>query len=84
MGCYRCIPNARLAASAAVRTQVKLGMPIGLPAFNWMVRVGAPLVLRTDPELALYGRYVISKRLADEGYVFDFPELERALRDLLR
>ncbi|QDU08950.1 hypothetical protein [Gimesia aquarii] len=38
-------------------------MPIGLPAANWMVRVGAPLVLRTDPELALYGRYCISRRL---------------------
>lgn len=30
-----------------------IGMPIGLPAFEWMVRIGAPLVLRTDPELAL-------------------------------
>jgi uncharacterized protein len=38
-------------------------MPIGLPAFEWMVRIGAPLILRTDPELALYGRYVVSKDL---------------------
>ncbi len=59
-------------------------MPIGLPAFEWMVRIGAPLFLRTDPELALYGRYVVSKRLADEGFVFQFPELELALRDLFR
>ncbi len=57
-------------------------MPIGLPAFEWMVRIGAPLVLRTDPELALYGRYVVSKRLADEGFVFQFPDLELALKDL--
>jgi hypothetical protein len=28
-----------------------------------MVRLGAPLFLRTDPELALYGRYCISRRL---------------------
>ena len=27
------------------------GMPVGLPAFGWMVRITAPL-LRTDPELA--------------------------------
>jgi uncharacterized protein len=59
-----------------------IGMPIGLPAFEWMVRIGAPLLLRTDPELALYGRYVVSKRLAEEGFVFQFPELELALRDL--
>ena len=29
-----------------------VGMPIGLPAFSWMVRIGAPLLMRTDPELA--------------------------------
>lgn len=57
-------------------------MPIGLPAFKWMVRIGAPLILRTDPELALYGRYVVSKRLAEEGFVFQFPQLEPALKDL--
>ena len=58
-------------------------MPIGLPAFSWMVRLGAPLVLRTDPELALYGRYLVSKRLRDEGFDFRFPELRGALDDLL-
>jgi NAD dependent epimerase/dehydratase family enzyme len=57
-------------------------MPIGLPAFEWMVRLGAPLVFRTDPELALYGRYVVSKRLAKEGFSFQFPTLEAALKDL--
>jgi uncharacterized protein (TIGR01777 family) len=58
-------------------------MPIGLPAFSWMVRIGAPLFMRTDPELALYGRYVTSKRLQPEGFEFQFPDLEDALRDLL-
>lgn len=57
-------------------------MPIGLPAFEWMVRIGAPLFLRTDPELALYGRYVISERLADTGFEFEYPKLEHALRGL--
>jgi len=61
-----------------------VGVPIGLPAFAWMVRVGAPLLMRTDPELALYGRYVISKRLQQEGFAFQFPHLEEALRDLLK
>ncbi|MEM1067736.1 MAG: TIGR01777 family oxidoreductase [Planctomycetota bacterium] len=57
-------------------------MPIGLPAFEWMVRIGAPLVMRTDPELALYGRYVISKRLEELGFNFEFPDLEPALQNL--
>jgi uncharacterized protein (TIGR01777 family) len=60
-----------------------VGMPIGLPAFSWMVRLGAPWFLRTDPELALYGRYVVSKRLRDEQFEFQFPELGDALNNLL-
>jgi uncharacterized protein (TIGR01777 family) len=57
-------------------------MPIGLPASEWMVRIGASLVMKTDPELALYGRFVVSKRLAEEGFSFRFPTLDEALRDL--
>lgn len=60
-----------------------LRMPIGLPAVAWMVRLGAPLLMRTDPELALYGRYLVSKRLREEGFEFKFPTLGPALDDLL-
>ncbi len=61
-----------------------VGMPIGLPAFSWMVRIGAPLLMRTDPELALYGRYVVSKRLQDERFQFQFPQLRNALDHILK
>ncbi len=60
-----------------------VGMPIGLPAFEWMVRIGAPLILRTDPELALYGRYVRPARLLDQGFTFEFPDLGPALKNLV-
>ncbi|HEV3344233.1 MAG TPA: DUF1731 domain-containing protein [Pirellulales bacterium] len=60
-----------------------LRVPIGLPASSWMARIGAPLFMRTDPELALYGRYVVSKRLAAEGFEFRFPDLRAALNDLM-
>jgi uncharacterized protein (TIGR01777 family) len=60
-----------------------IGMPIGLPAFAWMVRLGARWLLRTDPELALYGRYVVSKRLQGEKFAFQFADLDAAFRDLL-
>ena len=61
-----------------------LGVPFGLPAMSWMVRIGAPLVMRTDPELALYGRYCVSRRLREERFEFRFPELAPALQDLCR
>ena len=60
-----------------------VGMPLGLPAPAWLARLGAHWLLRTDPDLALYGRYVVSKRLADEGFEFRFPRLGRALDDVL-
>ncbi len=59
-----------------------LRAPFGLPAASWMVRLGAPLIMRTDPDLALYGRYCVSCRLREEGFDFIFPDLASALHDL--
>jgi NAD dependent epimerase/dehydratase family enzyme len=58
------------------------GMPVGLPAATWMVRVAAALFLRTDPDLALQGRYCVSRRLEEEGFAFRFTEIGEALREL--
>lgn len=58
-------------------------MPVGLPVSSWMLRFGARWILRTDPDLALYGRYVIPRRLEKEGFQFRFPVLVSALDDLL-
>jgi uncharacterized protein (TIGR01777 family) len=60
-----------------------VGMPVGLPAPAWLVRLGATLFMRTDPDLVLYGRYVIPQRLLDEGFEFSFRRLDAALNDLL-
>ncbi len=60
-----------------------VGAPIGLPAFSWMVRIASRFLLRTDPELALYGRYVRSKRLESEGFDFRLPHLRGALEEVL-
>lgn len=61
-----------------LRTAV--GMPIGLPAPKVGVRLASRWLMRTDPELALLGRYVIPKRLTEEGFTFDYPTLPEALR----
>ena len=60
-----------------------VGMPLGLPAYSWMVRFGARWLLHTDPELALCGRYVMPKRLQDEQFEFQFPQLPEALKDVV-
>jgi NAD dependent epimerase/dehydratase family enzyme len=62
----------------------KLRIPIGLSAPEIIIRIGAKLFFNTDPELALYGRYVKPARLEEEGFTFKFPDLSDALEDLLR
>ncbi|WP_348787880.1 DUF1731 domain-containing protein [Leifsonia sp. NPDC080035] len=59
-----------------------LGVPVGLPAFRWMLEAGSA-VIRTETELVLKSRWVLPERLLDAGYVFAFPELEPALRDIV-
>ena len=60
-----------------------LGAPAGLPAFRWMLELGS-IAIRTETELILKSRWVLPKRLQDAGYQFHHPELEPALRSILR
>ncbi|MEM8680173.1 MAG: TIGR01777 family oxidoreductase [Planctomycetota bacterium] len=59
-----------------------LRVPLGLPAAPWMVRWGATYLLRSDPELTLYGRFVLPKRLLREGFEFRYPRLAEALAEV--
>lgn len=76
-------PNPESQRNFMRKLRKRMRMPIGLPATAWMVRLGAHFLLRTDPELALFGRYVYPKRLMSEGFQFDFPDLENALAELI-
>lgn len=62
----------------------KAGVRIGIPSPKFLVKFGSKWIFRTDPDLVLYGRYVKSKRLEEEGFEFKFPDLEEALNDLLK
>lgn len=52
-----------------------------IPANEWMVEVGAWLA-RTEPELVLKSRRVVSKRLLEQGFRFEFPHWNDAAHDL--
>ncbi len=58
-------------------------MPIGLPASQWMLEIGA-WFLRTETELILKSRRVVPTRLLQSGFDFRFPEWLPAARDLCR
>jgi len=57
------------------------GIPLGLPAAEWMLEVGA-FFLRTETELLLKSRRVVPGKLLASGFEFRFPKMEEALRDL--
>ncbi|MEP6664400.1 MAG: TIGR01777 family oxidoreductase [Verrucomicrobiota bacterium] len=55
--------------------------PIGLPATDTMLEIGA-FFLRTETELILKSRRVISKRLPEAGFTFEFPTFRGAIENL--
>jgi uncharacterized protein (TIGR01777 family) len=59
------------------------GARIGLPATNWMLEIGAVLLL-TETELILKSRRVVPRRLLESGFTFDFPTWPEAAGDLCR
>lgn len=58
-----------------------VGMPVGLPAAEWMLEIGA-FFLRTETELILKSRRVIPGKLLAGGFEFHHPTLQAALQNL--
>jgi hypothetical protein len=58
------------------------GVPFGLPAYEWMVEIGA-FALRTESELVLKSRWVLPARLERAGFQFDYREWGAAARELV-
>ncbi len=57
------------------------GRPIGLPATEWMLEIGA-FFLRTETELIFKSRRVVPGKLLASGFTFQFPTFREALLNL--
>ncbi len=64
---------------AAIRRA--LGVKVALPATAWMLKVGTAVV-GSDVELVLKSRRVVSKRLQDAGFEFEFQKWDDAVKEL--
>jgi len=53
-----------------------------LPSPRFLLQAGAFLI-NTETELILKSRWVVPKRLLDAGFVFDYPTLDKALKNIL-
>lgn len=57
------------------------GAPFGLPAYEWMLELGA-WALQSETELILKSRRVVPTRLLESGFTFRFPTWPEAAKDL--
>lgn len=57
------------------------GRGFGLPATRWMLEAGT-FLMRSETELVLKSRWVLPKRLEEEGFEFRWPDFEEALEHL--
>ncbi|GGE55434.1 epimerase [Pullulanibacillus camelliae] len=65
------------------RLRTVMHKTFALPAPAFLVKIGAPLVLRTDSSIALEGTYSLPTRLLKSGFAFTYKELKTALEDLV-
>ncbi|MDB5191567.1 MAG: hypothetical protein JWQ96_1130 [Segetibacter sp.] len=77
-----CSPNP-VTNTAFMQTLRKItGHKIGLPAFEWMLKLGAPII-GTETELVLKSRWVVPRKLAEAGFTFKYPRLEEAFANII-
>lgn len=57
-------------------------IPFGIPISESMLKIGAKII-QTESELVLKSRNVIPKRLTENGFTFEYQDLEKAFKNLL-
>jgi len=58
------------------------GCAVGLPAYKWMLKIGATLI-GTETELVLKSRWVIPTKIIESGFDFKYPSLANAFNDII-
>ena len=77
----QCAPNPLPNAEMMTLFREVCRMPIGLPATEWMLEIGA-FFLRTETELIFKSRRVVPGKLLASGFVFHFPTFREAVENL--
>jgi uncharacterized protein (TIGR01777 family) len=83
-GVYNCSsPNPITNSEFMSILRKATGHKFGLPAFEWMLKLGAP-VIGTETELILKSRWVVPTKLQQTGFEFMYPGLKEAFNDILQ
>ncbi|HYF33113.1 MAG TPA: DUF1731 domain-containing protein [Chitinophagaceae bacterium] len=82
-GIYNCAaPNAVTNVTFMHTLRMLTGRRFGLPAPAWLLEPGAWLI-RTETELMLKSRWVVSTRAMQEGFRFKYETIQTALHAIL-
>lgn len=82
-GIYNCSAPQPVTNETFMRTLRQVtGHKTGLPAPEWMLRIGAALI-GTEIELIVKSRWVVPARLQQEGFRFNYAQLETALENII-
>ncbi len=57
-------------------------IPFGIPISKTMLKIGAKII-QTEPELVLKSRNVIPKQLTENGFTFEYHDIQKAFKNLL-
>jgi uncharacterized protein (TIGR01777 family) len=81
-GVYNCcVPNPITNYYLMRILRETMNMPFGLPAPGWLLKMGA-VMIGTETELILKSRRVVPTKLIQQGFVFTYPEINSALKNL--
>jgi uncharacterized protein len=82
-GVFNCAAPGAVTNAGFMRAVREItGHKLGLPAFDWMLEMGAA-VIGTETELLLKSRWVAPSKLLASGFVFKYPELQQALSNIV-
>ena len=62
--------------------QQATGNTFGLPAFEWLLHLGAAIIV-TETELILKSRWVMPTKLQEAGFTFMYANLQDAISDIV-
>ncbi len=82
-GVYNCAAPGPVTNDAFMKELRNILKPlIHLPSPTFLLKAGAYFI-NTETELILKSRWVIPKRLLEEGFVFNYPTINKALENIL-
>lgn len=82
-GIYNCCSPNPVTNETFMKTLQKItGHKFGLPAYEWMLIMGAAII-GTETELILKSRWVLPAKLLETGYRFEFDTINKAFTEIV-